>query len=125
MRLPNFIGLLLLVIAAAVFPARPAHAHASHADATAKGSPADPAGVALAVLQSGSHCPSDSGRCCCLADRGPGSKPARVLAAVSGRTAAAPRSAAPMRVRGGPRSRPLERGPPATTRLARAPPHLV
>jgi len=125
MRLPTLVCLLLLVIAAALFPARSAHAHAGHADAVAKAGAVGRAGVALAVLQSGSHCPSDSGGCCCHGDRGAGSKPARVLAAVSGCTAATSRSATPLRLRGAPLSGPVERGPPATTRLARAPPHLV
>jgi len=124
-RLPNLVCLLLLVIAAALFPARPAHAHAGHAAVAAKASAVGPAAAALAVLQSGSHCPSDSGGCCCHADRGAGYKPARVLAAVSGGAAAASRSATPMRLRGAPLSGHVQRGPPITTRLARAPPRLV
>jgi len=125
MRLPNLICLLLLVIAGALFPARPAHAHAGHADAAAGASAVAPTRVTLAVLQGGSHCPSDSGGCCCHADRGAGYKPARVLAAVSGGAAAVSRSATPMRLHGAPLSGHVQRGPPVTTRLARAPPRLV
>ena len=125
MRLPNLICLLLLVIAGALFPARPAHAHAGHADAAAGASAVAPTRVTLAVLQSGSHCPGDNGDCCCHADRCAGSKPARVLAAVSGSMSAASPTATSLRLRRAPLSGPAERGPPATTRLARAPPHLV
>ena len=115
---------LLLVVAGSLSPVGAAYAHAGHQAAV-------PAAHHLAsahaapVLRSGSHCPSDSGHCCCEADRCAGLKPSRGAAMAPAATLPSPDPAiVALHVRTAIGVGVPAVGAPDTTRLARAPPDL-
>ena len=125
MRLPILVSWLLLAVAGLLAPAAPVYAHVGHAGAASPAGAGAPAAVAVPVLESSSHCPTDTGGCCCRADRSAGYKPSRLLATARAAASPSPVPSPGLDVRGRRVVAVSMAGAPATTRLARAPPHLA